>query len=78
MVEASQRSVALEKIRQKENGVTCAVLLLTVAQSILAFGNTEVPGDLERAIQTEHHRRKSGWRGSKRRQQRAPTEVGDR
>lgn len=27
----------------------CVVSLLTVAQTILAFGNREVPGDLERA-----------------------------
>lgn len=69
--------MAPEKIRKKEKGVMCVVPLLTVAQTILAFGNMEVPGDLERAIQMEPHRRKSSWRGSTRREQRAPTEMGD-
>lgn len=55
-----------------------AVSFLTVAQTIHAFGNMEVPSDLERAVQLQHCRGKSGWRGSRRREQRASTEMGDR
>lgn len=53
----------VEKIRQsnQEKGVICAVLLLTVAETTHAFGNMQVPGDLERAVQMEPRRRKLGW-----------------